>query len=68
MVEKLRDQWLDPDYGVKEKTFCICDHCGNEIYIGEDYYDYEGSCYHEDCFKEYMRDEYLRTAGDDIDD
>ena len=29
-----------------------CDYCGDSIFVGSEYYKYDGKCYHEDCFKE----------------
>ena len=46
---------LEPDL---ERVFAHCEHCGMEIYEGEDFYDLGGTPIHEDCFYEYMRDLY----------
>ncbi len=46
---------LEPDL---ERIFAYCEHCGGEIYDGEDYYEIDGDCIHEDCFYEYIRELY----------
>jgi len=46
---------LEPD---ADKIFGMCDHCGQEIYEGEEYYDIEGDRIHEDCLRDYCREVY----------
>ena len=38
-----------------------CEHCGDDIYEGEDYYDIEGEIIHEDCLREWA-EKYLVRA------
>lgn len=47
---------LEPD---AEKVFAHCDHCGMEIYEGEDCYCIEGEHIHEDCFYEFCLELYV---------
>lgn len=31
---------------------CECDYCRDTIVVGEKYYEYDGKCYHSECFEE----------------
>lgn len=44
---------LDPPEDV---VFAMCDHCGGEIYEGEEYYDIDGQYIHEDCLRDFAED------------
>ena len=55
MLDKVPDYHLDPP---EDRVFAMCDYCGREIYEGEEYYEIEGDRIHEDCFDEYIREEY----------
>lgn len=33
-----------------------CDHCGGEIYEGEEVYDIDGYTVHEDCLLDFVKD------------
>lgn len=46
---------LDPP---EDKVFTYCEHCGGEIYEGEDYYDIEGESIHEDCLYDFAKSLY----------
>lgn len=39
----------------EDKIFGYCDHCGGEIYEGEEVYEIEGDIIHEDCLLDYVR-------------
>lgn len=43
---------LDPPEDV---VFATCDHCGGEIYEGEEFYDIDGEFIHEDCLHDWAR-------------
>ena len=52
-----------------------CKHCGEEIVVGDEYYEYDGECYHEDCFSDIAVSllleagaELKEASEDDIDD
>jgi len=32
------------------ETVYVCEHCNEPIVVGEEYYEYDGECYHEECF------------------
>ncbi len=57
------------------KAVYTCEYCGNNIVVGDDYYEYNGKYYHEDCFAD-CAIELLMKAGaekataseDEIDD
>ena len=36
----------------KETPFATCIYCNENIVIGENYYEFDGERYHEDCFRE----------------
>ncbi len=38
----------------QRKIHSECYQCGNEIYIGDDYYDLDGRDIHEDCIEDYL--------------
>lgn len=40
----------------EDKIFGYCDHCGGEIYMGEDIYEINGDIIHEDCLLDYARE------------
>lgn len=40
----------------------VCSHCNEDIVIGEEYYEYEGERYHEECFED-IAVELLVEAG-----
>lgn len=44
---------LDPP---EDKVFAMCDHCGGEIYEGEEYYEIDGDLIHEDCLLDYVKE------------
>ena len=44
---------LDPP---EDKVFGYCDHCGGEIYEGEEVYEIDGNIIHEDCLLDYVRE------------
>ena len=52
---KMMKHLLEPD---AERIFALCDHCGGEIYEGEDYYEIDGDSIHADCLYDYIRDLY----------
>lgn len=66
------DKWkLDtPDNHLK--TFCNCDYCGQDIYIGEEYIEFNnGDRVHieSNCFEEYINEELnpkVKVAGEDV--
>ena len=31
-----------------------CEHCGESVYLGEKYLDFDGVCYCEECIREHM--------------
>lgn len=41
--------WLD----ARQEVIGKCEHCGDDIYADEDYYDIEGEIIHEDCLREW---------------
>lgn len=41
--------WLD----ARQEVIGKCEHCGDNIYADEDYYDIEGEIIHEDCLREW---------------
>ncbi len=43
------------------RVFAQCDHCGEDIYEGEEIYDLDGTLLHEDCLRDYAR-AFLITA------
>ena len=64
-AERLR---LDPQ---EVKVYSECDACGDEIYVGQEYYKVEGSNYCEQCFDEMQLDEKRkceRIAGEEYED
>lgn len=44
------------------KVLCACDECGDEIYVGTEYFDFDGDIVCEDCASEYVRNRYRRLA------
>lgn len=40
-----RDDWVNRN----RKVFATCEYCGEEIYVGEDYYDLRGEIVCESC-------------------
>ena len=62
---KLKSPWDD------EKVFCNCEHCEEEIYEGEEYFEVDGAKIHEDCFNEYAYEilsPNRKVAGEDYED
>ena len=45
------DKHLEPPEDV---VFCVCDHCGRAIYVGEKYLDIDSYNYHMDCINDYV--------------
>lgn len=42
------------DYAAREAPVKgICEHCGQPIYDGDDYYDIEDTLLHEDCLRDW---------------
>lgn len=39
-----------------------CEHCSEDIVVGEEYYEYEGNLYHRECFED-IAVELLLEAG-----
>ena len=64
-AERLRN---DPQ---ETKVYSECDFCGGEIYIGQEYYNFEGNILCEQCFDEMQLDEKrecARIAGEEYGD
>ena len=53
MYNFIPERPLDPP---EDKVFCYCDHCGGEIYDGEEYYEIKGDLVHEDCLLDYVKE------------
>ena len=52
----------------EENAYSECDICGNEIYEGQEYYNFNGDIYCEQCFDEMQSDEKReckRIAGEE---
>lgn len=47
----------------EDKVFCQCEKCGGDIYIGEDYFDFDGDIVCEDCYGSYVKEHFRRCAG-----
>lgn len=45
----------------EEIIFNICDVCGEEIYVGDEYYDIDGIIIHDECLKDWAK-EYKKEA------
>ena len=59
---------LDPQ---ETKVYSECDICGSEIYVGQEYYNFEGNILCEQCFdefQEYKKKECSRIAGEEYGD
>ena len=39
-----------------------CEHCGDDIYASEDYYEIEGEIIHEDCLREWAEKFLVRVC------
>ena len=48
-------EWFQAERDEKIKKLISCDHCGNVIGYGEDYFDIDGEIYCEDCLCELYR-------------
>lgn len=44
------------------KPFCQCDFCGEDIYEGEDFYDFDGDIVCENCERDYVKEHFRRCA------
>ncbi len=42
----------------EDKIFGYCDHCGGEIYEGEDIYEIDGDIIHEECLLDYAKEHF----------
>jgi formylmethanofuran dehydrogenase subunit E len=49
-------------YEQEEKVFCKCDRCGGDIYVMEDYYDFDGDIVCQECFRPYVNRYFRRCA------
>lgn len=60
MSDHIRPKDLDDPYRVDESNIVgYCEWCGGAIYKHEDWWEHPaGTCVHDDCFNEYMRDYY----------
>lgn len=62
------DKWKTDTPDNYLKTFCYCEVCGGEIYVGDEYLEVEGNNIHEDCFDEYAKialNPIRKVAGED---
>ena len=57
------------------EPIAICKHCLEDIVVGDEYYEYDGEKYHEDCFADAAVDllieagaERKEASEDDLDD
>jgi hypothetical protein len=61
------DKWKLASGRDDERVFCECEHCGGEIYEGEEYLEVDDCNIHEDCFDDFAK-EYLdpktKVAGE----
>lgn len=46
----------------EDKVFCQCEKCGGDIYVGEDYYDFDGDVVCEECHRDYVKEHFRRCA------
>lgn len=47
------DDWKLSSGQDDEVVVCICEHCDNEIYEGEEIYETNEGTVHEECFEEF---------------
>lgn len=57
-LSRLHDNWLE-DTREYPRIEAICDECGNEIYVYEDYYSIEKTNICEECMSDFIRKNYL---------
>ena len=59
MMPEMVERSIEPP---EDKVFCECDRCGGEIYVGEEYYDFDGDIICERCEPKYIREHFRRVA------
>lgn len=58
------DEWKLRPYDDEPVIACLCDHCNDEIFVGEDCIDtVDGTRLHTDCFDEYARSLLIAYCG-----
>lgn len=55
---------VDSEWAKEPASVHICEGCRGDIYAGEYAYHFDG-WWHEDCFEEHMRKEYLEEVQDE---
>jgi len=43
---------------------CCCERCGDELFYGDEIYDFDGDIYCVDCARDYF-DEHSKSLGDE---
>lgn len=62
VLARLENKYLEPE---EDKPLYECDYCRQHIYTGETYYEMELELLCEDCFEEYVKNYYMKKAGEE---
>ena len=48
------------------KAYIVCGVCGENIYPGEEYYNFDDDIACDDCYRDYINENFRRVAGNDV--